>query len=306
MTQAVSYFVIQIAANIVIELLLIRAYCKLLDLKHPVAFAALTYLFMVASALLKGTAPVGLVVILSISIVTSFVLPLLLSQKPLGSSILRIGLIMAAVAIGESASMIVYSTLTGAGVFPQSIEEAHLTEMALSYIACITGIAATLEIILLFFSRVDHQTSSPLQAPVIALTIWSYLFMMLLAQRLGVTRISKPMMSAASLLLSALTIIVIIAALEVAQQDLRTSQRNADQAARVRQARHIRAEVTDITRSSMSVRHLRHDMANQIGVIEELFQEGMGDKADWYLAQLQERADALTSSGQDHPEDVAS
>ena len=306
MTQAVSYFVIQIAANIFIEFLLIRAYCKLLDLKHPVAFAALTYLFMVASALLKGTAPVGLVVILSISIMTSFALPLLLSQRPLGSSILRIGLIMAAVAIGESASMIVYGTLTGTGAFPQSIEEARLTEMALSYIACITGIAVTLEIILLFFSRVDHQTSSPLQAPVIALTVWSYLFMMLLAQRLGVTRISNPMMSAASLLLSALTIIVIIAALEVAQQDLRTSQRNADQAARVRQARHIRAEVTGITRSSMSVRHLRHDMANQIGVIEELFQEGMGDKADWYLAQLQERADALTSSGQDHPEDVAS
>ena len=104
----------------------------------------------------------------------------------------------------------------------------------------------------------------------------------------------NPMAPVAVLVGSIATVVVVFAALEVARQDLQVSRRNADQAARTRRTRHIRAEVAGITRSSVGVRRLRHDMANQVGVIDELVSEGRCTEAEDYLAALQEQADVLS------------
>lgn len=78
--------------------------------------------------------------------------------------------------------------------------------------------------------------------------------------------------------------------LGVAQRDVQAQRVVAERAAMARQLKHLRVQIDAMTRSSVSVRLLRHDLANQVRVVRQLAAKGSVTDADRYLATLQERS----------------
>ena len=80
----------------------------------------------------------------------------------------------------------------------------------------------------------------------------------------------------------------------LAHTDARARRRKANELASKEQISRMRVELAESARRSLELRRLRHDMANQVAVVDELVKHGRMTDADAYLAQLQQRAHALT------------
>ena len=61
----------------------------------------------------------------------------------------------------------------------------------------------------------------------------------------------------------------------------------------VRHERHARTELERTLQHDLALRRLRHDLANQVGVVAQLLETGDVREADGYLAALQAQAERL-------------
>ena len=70
------------------------------------------------------------------------------------------------------------------------------------------------------------------------------------------------------------------AMLGVARRNAQAQRVVAERAAMARQLKHLRTQIDAMTRSSVSVRLLRHDLANQVRVVRQLATKGSVEDAD--------------------------
>lgn len=295
--------VMVILGNVVFELILIRATCKVLDMWSKTLFSASILAVMALSAFLRTAGmPEGLRVAV-ISPLSFFVLPIAFSRGPVQKRISRVCLLISASLPAEFAAAITYSLLSGQSLFPSPGTEVAPSEYALIYPISLLTSALTYEIVIAFCMRADDRDMAPLNLSVVALILGSYLFFGFFIIRVNNVQSQGSFISVASFLWTLLTFATTVSTLELAQRDARAMKDHANQVVITRQACHVKREVGTMAHASSSVRRLRHDLANQVGVIDELLTEDQYKAAERYLLELQSRASELMKDSYESPDD---
>ena len=290
MPSEMPFPIMGLIANIVVELLVIRASCRLLDIRHPFLYGTAIYALLLASFILSVTDIDNNPLRLLIGLSSMFVIPIAMSTKPMGSRILRSLLMLVGFAAGEFAAQLVFSLSTGLGNYPNTASQAPILSVAMGYIAAIYVTAITFELLIVVCNRSREQVSHAIELPIILLTACSHAVAFMLSTRVHYSNTNSPLLAVATFASAICTLSISLSTLEIAQRDIAAARDDADRIAIARQTRHIRAELSHIARHSTRVRRLRHDLANQIQTIDELLERGQTEAAGLYLSQLQTRA----------------
>ena len=284
----------EVLGNTAVELVLIRATCKVLDMRSKALFAIGILATMAASFACRASGmPEGLRTAI-IGPLSFFALPLVFSRGPMRKRISRICLLVSASLPAEFSAAISYSLLSGQSLFPSPGATIPTSEYALIYASSILTSAITYEAVIACCMRTDSRDLVPLNLSVIALVLESYVFFGFVIIRVNNLQEQGSFIAVAALLWTLVSFAIAVSALEIAQREAHALRDLANQVAITRQLHHIKREIRTMTHSSSSVRRLRHDLANQSDVINELLGEGHVDLAERYVLQLQNRADELT------------
>lgn len=221
-----------------------------------------------------------------------FGLPIMLSEGSVGVRVIRTTLVNLAAVMGEYAGRVLHVLLTGSS-FAEGTSDDQIPAVLATY-ALVGVIAAILmHIIIVVCERTDYHRDYTIDLPVLFLMLWSsalYGYLDLVCHDLVIASIPYAL---TLFLCCALTLILGIATLSLAHDEARMRRIAANNAASVRQVRHMHAEIESAAQRSLKLRELRHDMANQIEVVLELARKGNSAEADRYLASLQIRAAEL-------------
>ena len=282
-----------ILGNVAYELVVIRAACKILEMRSKVLFGAAILGTLAFSLLCRELGvPEGLRAAI-VGPISFFVIPMAFSRGPLLKRFSRTCLLVSAALPVEFIVAISYSLLSGQSLFPSPGAEVTASEYAFVYTAGFLASALTHEVVITYCMRTDDRSMAPLNLAVIALIVESYVFFGFLIIRVNDAQPLGSAFNVAVLVCTLLSFAIAVTALEVAHRDALALRSSADQAAIIRQTRHVRQEVTSMADAASTVRKLRHDLANQMGVIDELLNEGQVELAGNYVAELQRRAEKL-------------
>jgi hypothetical protein len=297
MSSNLPYLITVFAANVILQFLIIRTSCKLLEIRRPIIYGIASYVFLLAGLSLTTTGSPNAIPRLVIGFLFLLALPVAMSSRPLHSRVLRSFIIIIGSMVPELVAQFVYSFLTGAGNYPPEASQVLTTPLIMSYIASFYMTAITFEVLILALDGSQQQIGLNLELPIIVLNALCYLVFLLLSTRMRDTRTSNPLFAMAMLAAIFATLSISLATLKIAQRDVLAAKSSADRIALARRARHVKSELSSIARHSASVRQLRHDLANQIETVDELLAQGQVGTAARHLSQLQTRARTLASQG---------
>ena len=230
--------------------------------------------------------------LLVISPLSAFVLPIAMSKGPLHTRITRTILVAAVTMSGEFAAAGTYGLLTGSTTYPTE-GDIILAPFAISYLSFILFNVIALEGVTVLCRRDDRDVDASLRLPILILVMGTYFASGVLAIRIYESHAPTGLALVNIFVVDLLTLAVSIVALDLTQRELQGERLEANRAAIARQSRHLKSEVLNIASASVTIRRLRHDIANQVDVIDELLDEGHNDTARQYLSDLQDRAQAL-------------
>lgn len=294
MSSEAAFFIILFISNIIIQLASIRASLRLLEIRQPIVFSTVLLAMMFTMFILSVMGSRNTLTRLLAGTISGIVLPIAMSNRPLHLRIIYTLLVAVGLATCEFAAQLVFSLSTGMGNFPNDVSQVPLVPAALSCATSAYTAAILFEILVFACNRMQNQVPLSAELPIILLNVWSYLFLSFFVARIDDADINSPLLSIASMITVVGTLSVSLITLDIAQHEIAVSKENADRIALTRQVRHIKSELSNITKHSVSVRRLRHDLANQIGVIDELAKEGHCDAAEQYLLKLCRKASELT------------
>ena len=284
---------IVILGNTIVELIAIRATCKVLDMRSNALFAISILTLMGLSLTFRASGlPEGLRIAI-VSPLSALVLPIALSKGSFRKRISRICLLTAAAPPAEYAATITYTLLSGQTPYPSTGMEALASDYALIYASCILTSAITYEAVIAFCTRADDRSLLPLNLSVIALSLETYLIFGFVSIRIYDAQSRSPLLAVAAFLCTVLSFVISISTLEVAQWDAKATKEHSSKVAIARQIYHVKREIVVTAHVSSSMRKLRHDLANQIGVVNELIDAGHVDVAEQFLLELQVRIHKL-------------
>ncbi len=258
-------------------------------------FAVVTMACMSLSLCLQYVDGWDLPRVLALVPLSTIVFPIAYSKGPLAVRTTRVLLINAAMAFNEAIVMNLYTFLAG-GIPTDATVGIDNTAMLIVYLLSVPLQAMLYESVVYLVRRRDRSQTASFEPPVIAFLLWSYFLVMWTQTHSHLGGEAFTRASMASLVYALLSLGFGVVALTIANKDALVRRESANRAASVRQERHLRAGIADSTRRMVAVRHLRHDLANQLEVIEELARHGRRDEADAHLATLQERANLISGS----------
>ena len=253
-------------------------------------------LLLLAIALMSG--PFGLpsiINLLFISPLTAVILPVAMSRGPIRTRVTRTLLLSAVTMCTEFAAAGTYGLLTGSTPHPSVSDEYQLIPFFMSYMVAILFNALATEGVIALCRRENADMDPSLRFPMFALILGTHFAGGAMSIRMYLSHTYRSSVLIGVFVTDLLTLAVALVALDLTQRELLASQRAADQAALIRQSRHLKSEVLNIASSSVATRRLRHDLANQVDVIDELLEEGRMGAAEQYLSELQRRAQALAN-----------
>jgi hypothetical protein len=172
--------------------------------------------------------------------------------------------------------------------------------VSITYAVLILASAVETQLVIVLCRRFDQDQDADLEAPVLALMLGSIGLVTVQLYRFYVPVLSSGYYD--TRLISVMVVYCIcefvlsLALVPIARNDAQLKRQIAERAATVRQDKRVRDEVRAATRRSLGMRRLRHDLANQMGVVGELVAQGRADDADRYLAALQTQAHKLTEA----------
>lgn len=291
------FTVISIVANLCIQLLSMRCLCSILEMRSNVAFCLTTLAYFFLGLSFRVMELPAAVHAIGYSIPLTFVIPVLFSKGPLIKRMVRTALYVLFMTLSEIVGIAAAILLLGEQatfILPASAE-AQVDPVIAACIYLIALFAAVLvfELLILICRRFDEGRGSLASLPPVVLLLVSFHLHCLLLIRFNNTD-HKQVALVIYILCVVVTVLTCLAMLDLSYKDLQVSRENANRATALRQARHLRAKIEASTRLSMDARRLRHDLANQIGIVSQLATQGHRDDADRYLAALQQRADGLS------------
>lgn len=284
---------IKALSNLAVILISIRATCKVLDMRSNTIFAASIIALMMASIFNGPFEVLNVIRLLVIGPLSTFVLPVAMSRGPMQTRITRTLLLATATMCTEFAAAGTYGLLTGSKAFPTEADTSALVPFTLTYMTCVLFSFIAMEGVIAFCRRDDEGLDISLRTPLLALVIFTYFTGEAVSTRMHAMQNYMTLALVGVFVIDLLTLAIALVTFDLARRELLARRRAADQAALVRQARHLKSEVLSIASSSAATRRLRHDLANQVDVIDELLGEGRMGAAEQYLSELQRRAQAL-------------
>lgn len=284
-------------SNIILQLLIIRAFCHLLDIRSKPLFSALmlaTLGFGFFERLVDLSYDIHVSIFGPLSLLF---LPITLSKGPLGPRITKTFLVASATLASEGLA-VAFCNLVGVEILPTiafGSDEVIQSNMIVAYISALIFAMVLLEILIFIFDEVLDVT---LSTPALALLLSSYLLSGALFRRAHAVMITTLTFRTATLLTTLLTLALCITLVYLTRKDVLANMESANRMARMRQARHVCTEVEGIAQRSSDVRCLRHDLANQIEVVEQLAHQGQTQEADGYLETLIEQARTVSGDAE--------
>ena len=247
---------------------------------------------VVCQALFILRAPDVLPLIIGL-ITYGFGFPLCMSTGPMHTRVLRTILVNVAAMTCESGGRTLYVLLTGTG-FPRSMDGMPIPSMLATF--ALTGILDGLlcAAIIAVCQWTDHDRNYPIDIPIVVLLFWSCFICLQFFLWCSDSIFSSLGLTVTQFVYCMLAVVLALCTMILAHTDARASRRKANELASKEQISRMRVELAESARRSLELRRLRHDMANQVAVVDELVKHGRMTDADAYLAQLQQRAHALT------------
>ncbi len=290
-----AFEIVRLSFNVVLQGIFIATLCKILVMRSNAVFAVTCMALMVVSIMAQALDIPDLPRVLLLAPLTCVVLPIALSYGQFSSRVVRTLLANATMAFGEAFMANTYMLVTGTSL-TTSTAEIDMNGVIVAYTLGVLTQGIINTALVYMAKRHDHHHGSLPVLPIIAFLFSSYLLVLWLQTQVSLSTHFNPWANVISLVYAVLSLVLGMAALMIAQRGARIGRESANRAASVRQERHLRAGIADSTRRMVAVRHLRHDLANQLEVIEELARHGRRDEADAHLAILQEHANLISGS----------
>lgn len=283
--------------NIALQLLLIRAYCRILEIRAKGLFSLLL-MATLALGFLERVVDLDYGTHVSIfGPLTLFVFPVVMSSGPLRTRITKSLLVASAVLASEGIAVALCGLMginipptiaLGSGAVSQQ-------DMLVAYISALVFAFLLLEALITIFDDVMDAT---LSSPALSLLVFSYMLSSATFRRAHLSIETSSLYSTTTMVTTLVTLALCIALVYMTRSGVQASRESANRFARIRQARHIHTEVIGITRRSQAIHRLRHDLANQIGVVSQLASQERFEEADDYLRALIEQSQ-LIAEGDD-------
>lgn len=281
--------------SLMLELIVRRALCKVLDMTSVPLFLLLWFCCFAASFIMQqvGFNPVARAVI--VNVLANLTIPLVMSRGPIGQRLTRIAFINVVVLLTEIAGTLVYLILRG-HPFPSSIAETDPLTIVLVYTILTCMATVTCEATIAFFRRADDSWDEDFEPAAFIMMASSFVFFIMLLVRFDLNRVKSATVAVVTGIGAILNVLISLSLLRIARQDAQAKREIALQVAKRRQIKHLMEEVERVTNRSVGMRHLRHDLANQIGVVRALADQGRLAEADEYLSGLQDFAHSIAGS----------
>lgn len=285
---------IRIISSLVFAFLTVRATCKVLDMRSNALYAAYYLCNTFMNLVMINNRALEAIRVLLLNFLTGIYIPLSYSRGPLRTRIIRIGLILLCLIATELICSLAYLLILQAGIRTEDISTANpLTVMGV-YCIGIPTMALSLELVINACARHDNAHEASLDANLGLSIAWfnlgTYFLFAFAIMRLSKwqgTMANATTVSMTSLVCFALSVLLDALFFAVASYDARATREHSEHIAVIRRIRHAKVEVSLSTTRSFNVRLFRHDLADQIDIVEELAREGNIQEAGRYLSLLQ-------------------
>lgn len=291
--------IIQFASNLITQLIIVRAYCKLFNMRSNVVFGMLSIGGMIVAIGVDALFSVPLFRTAFMGPVVFFVLPLACSRGPLRQRVLRCALILTAMMVSVMPSALVLAVCFG----PSAVELTGYgseTTALLSLVLSTTSSGFCIEVLLALMARWEKRQDVTLMPPIVLLLLWSYLISVFCFTLAGNQSYSvDPKLSVASSAYYVLVLALCAVSALLFRGDVQTAWRESQRTLTDEQSKLVRAEIDVATKRAAVTRRLHHVLANEASTICELVEQGDTRSARTYLNALREQAHRAISSSDD-------
>ena len=291
------YALIQIVPSLVTCLISIRCFCRVLDMRSNVLFGGLYLADALANLIVHFTGAPIVLRLLILNPLVSFILPVALSRGPLRKRIARTILINAVIIIVEPLSMLTF-WLQERQLYYEVVDASNYLSVIITYLVTILATALVFELPIIYCGRVDQRLDAQIEKSVVALIgALSAINLFFMTRSIMLATGSHTTVSGTALVVLCAScigcIFVAYTVFSIARREAAARNHKTYRAAQVRHERHARFELERALQHDLALRRLRHDLANQVGIVAQLLDAGDVQEADDYLAALQGQAEHL-------------
>ena len=279
--------VLYVSFSMAVELIVRRAFCMVLDIRS-VLLSLLLWLCcfgMSFTMLFMGFNPIVRAFI--VNVLANLAIPMVMSHGPIGQRLTRIAFLNMVVLLTEIIGTLVYYMLSGQP-FPSNLSEAAPLTITLVYTVLIFTTTITCEAAIALLRRTDDAWDEAFEPTAFIMMTSSFMFFVMLLVRFDLGNVESAIVPVVTGLGAILAVTISLLLLRIARWDAQAKREIALRAANKRQIKHLMEEAERMTSRSTAMRRIRHDLANQIGIVRALADQGRFAEADEYLSGFQD------------------
>ena len=279
--------VLYVSFSMSVELIVRRAFCMVLDIRS-VLLSLLLWLCcfgMSFTMLFMGFNPIVRAFI--VNVLANLAIPMVMSHGPIGQRLTRIAFLNMVVLLTEIIGTLVYYMLSGQP-FPSNLSEAAPLTITLVYTVLIFTTTITCEAAIALLRRTDDAWDEAFEPTAFIMMTSSFMFFVMLLVRFDLGNVESAIVPVVTGLGAILAVTISLLLLRIARWDAQAKREIALRAANKRQIKHLMKEAERMTSRSTAMRRIRHDLANQIGIVHALADQGRFAEADEYLSGFQD------------------
>lgn len=279
--------VLYVSFSMAVELIVRRAFCMVLDIRS-VLLSLLLWLCcfgMSFTMLFMGFNPIVRAFI--VNVLANLAIPMVMSHGPIGQRLTRIAFLNMVVLLTEIIGTLVYYMLSGQP-FPSNLSEAAPLTITLVYTVLIFTTTITCEAAIALLRRTDDAWDEAFEPTAFIMMTSSFMFFVMLLVRFDLGNVESAIVPVVTGLGAILAVTISLLLLRIARWDAQAKREIALRAANKRQIKHLMEEAERMTSRSTAMRRIRHDLANQIGIVHALADQGRFAEADEYLSGFQD------------------
>ena len=222
-----------------------------------------------------------------VNVLANLAIPMVMSHGPIGQRLTRIAFLNMVVLLTEIIGTLVYYMLSGQP-FPSNLSEAAPLTITLVYTVLIFTTTITCEAAIALLRRTDDAWDEAFEPTAFIMMTSSFMFFVMLLVRFDLGNVESAIVPVVTGLGAILAVTISLLLLRIARWDAHAKREIALQAANKRQIKHLMEEAERMTSRSTAMRRIRHDLANQIGIVHALADQGRFAEADEYLSGFQD------------------
>lgn len=298
-------FAIQFMTNLIEQLIIVRAYCKLLDMRSNVVFGVLHITGMIVAIVADYLWAVPFVRTIIMGPAVVIALPIACSRDPLRKRVLRCAIIITVMLLSAFLAYLILAALLGSFEIEGSTYASPMSAF-IGLMVSVTCVGLGFEVLLALVARLEKRKDITLMPQLVLLLLWSYIISVICftladdrSYMVGAD------LSAVACIYYAFVLALCGASVALFRGDVKTVQHESQRTLTDEQSKLVRAEIDAATRRASNTRRLHHVLANKAATICELAERGDMHNAQAYLNALRDQASHAvdaTSDGLDTQE----